>query len=81
MNQSRLASFYEACFNTAIGFVISFCMSVVVFPLFGFHPTLDQNFWITCIFTVTSVARGYLVRRHFNTLLQRAAQRLAGAAQ
>jgi hypothetical protein len=43
-------------------------IQAVVLPAFGHHITLAQNFWITCIFTVASVVRGYFVRRLFNRL-------------
>jgi hypothetical protein len=38
----------------------------------GHDITLAQNFWITCIFTVVSVVRGYGMRRLFNHLHTRA---------
>lgn len=78
MNQTRLGSFIEACINTAIGFVVSMALSMVVYPMFGHSFTLAQNFGITVIFTVASVARGYAVRRWFNARIHRAAVRLAG---
>jgi len=66
--QSRLHSFMEAWAGTAIGFVLSLCLSAVVYPLFGHAFTLAQNFWITTIFTVASVARSYAIRRLFNKI-------------
>lgn len=78
MNQTRLGSFIEACINTAIGFVVSMALSMVVYHMFGHSFTLAQNFGITVIFTVASVSRGYAVRRWFNARIHRAAVRLAG---
>lgn len=66
MSQSRLHSFIEAWASTVIGFVMSMVLSAVVFPAFGHAFTLMQNFWITLIFTVASIIRGYGVRRLFN---------------
>lgn len=63
--------------NTAIGFGISLVLAMVVYPLFGHAFTLAQNVGITCIFTVASIARGYAVRRWFNSRLQRTARALA----
>lgn len=71
MSQSRLHSFIEAWASTVIGFVMSMVLSAVVFPAFGHAFTLMQNFWITLIFTVASILRGYLIRRWFNSLYGR----------
>ena len=80
MNQTRIGSLIEACFNTAIGFVMSICLSLIVYPMFGHSFTLAQNIGITVIFTVASILRGYVVRRWFNARIHEAAQRLAGGA-
>lgn len=81
MNQTRLGSLIEACINTAIGLGINLAAQRVVFPLFGFEPTFGQNLSIAAIFTVISIARGYVVRRWFNARLQAAAQSLARLAR
>ena len=81
MTQSKLASFYEAVFSTAIGFGLSFVLGQIVFPLYGFAMSIATNFQITLIFTVLSIARGYVIRRWFNGKLAKAAQKLAGATQ
>lgn len=70
MKQSRMISFIEACIGTAIGFAVSITLSIFVYPLFGHAFTLAQNFWITAIFTVASVARTYAVRRWADKHLQ-----------
>jgi len=65
--QSRLGSLLESVANTATGFVISWLVwMLVVAPLYGYATTAHQSFWITAIFTVTSLARSYLWRRFFN---------------
>lgn len=64
--QSRTASLIEASLNTATGFVLSFCIWQVVGPWFGYVVTFGDNFIITSIFTVASVARSYVWRRIFN---------------
>lgn len=73
MSQSRLHSFIEAWTGTAIGFVISMALCFIVYPLFGHSFTVAQNFWITVIFTIASVIRGYAVRRMFNRMHRRTA--------
>ena len=66
MMQTRLQSLVEATTSTAIGFVIAFAATALVFPLFGYPVTHADNFWITCIFTVISLVRGWGVRRLFD---------------
>ena len=78
MNQTRKGSFVEACINTAIGFWMSLILSMIVYPMFGHTFTLSQNVGITVIFTVASIARGYVVRRFFNARIQAVAQRVVG---
>lgn len=69
--QSRKHSLIETLVGVAIGFAVSMCLSVVVYPMFGHSFSLGQNVWFTVIFTIASIARGYLVRRLFNGLVGR----------
>lgn len=78
--QSRLGSFIEATFNVAIGLVVSLVANALVFPRFGFHPSLGDNIAISLIYTAISIVRSYCVRRWFNARFRAAAQRLAGGA-
>lgn len=77
MEQSRIGSLIEACIGTAIGFVMSMLLSLIVYPMHGHSFSLVQNLSITAIFTVASIARSYIVRRYFNDRIRRASQRLA----
>lgn len=62
--QSPLESLIESLLNIGSGFVISMAMwTFVVVPLFAIPITAGQSFWITAIFTVTSVIRSYAWRR------------------
>lgn len=81
MTQTRLGSLIEALMNTAIGFVISMAISAVVYPAFGHRFTLAQNAGITLIFTLASIARGYVLRRWFNGRLHAAALRATRALE
>ena len=65
MKQSRISSFAETCLSIAIGFVVSLILTALVLPAYGHEVTFGQNLQITGIFTVASIARGYLVRRAF----------------
>jgi len=73
MKQTRLESFLESCVNTASGFIVSYVFWVaVIVPVYDLPVTHAQNFIITCMFTVLSVARSYLWRRFFNAGVHRA---------
>jgi hypothetical protein len=79
MTQTRLGSLIEAFINVLIGFSINFVANLVIFPFFGFHITLGDNFVLGLLYTIISIARSYVIRRWFNARLHAAAQRLAGA--
>lgn len=65
--QSKRHSFLEASANTGIGFVISWAMwEYVASPLFHIPSSAAIGFWMTMIFTVTSIIRSYGLRRLFN---------------
>lgn len=64
-SQSRRKSLVETATSTAIGFVVSLVLTAIVMPAFGYPTTWAHDFWITSIFTVASIARGYCVRRMF----------------
>lgn len=66
--QTRTKSLIETITSTAIGFAVSMILVSVVMPAFGYPTTWAHDFWITCIFTVASIARGYGVRRLFESL-------------
>ncbi|SDH23589.1 DUF7220 family protein [Propionivibrio dicarboxylicus] len=68
MSQSRRMSLTEAIVGTAIGFVVSVLIGLLVYPLFGHAFTLTENIGITAVYTIASVVRSYLVRRGFNSL-------------
>lgn len=67
MSQSRSKSLFESLTSTAIGFVVSLFLTATVMPAFGYPTTWSHDFWITVIFTVASIVRGYAVRRYFNS--------------
>lgn len=66
MIQSKKQSLTETVISTFIGLAVSLITQIVVFPLYGMEVSFNQNIQITIIFTVVSIARGYLVRRYFN---------------
>ena len=56
----------EAAASTAIGFAVSWVLTLTVLPIFGYAVTISHSFAITAIYTAASILRGYLVRRAFN---------------
>lgn len=67
--QTVKGSAVEAVVNTAAGFGINFTANWYLLPLFGFTSlTLKQNFTIGLLYTAISIARGYVLRRVFNSL-------------
>jgi len=77
VSQTKLSSFIEACTHTAIGFIFSILLSLIVYPIFGHSFTLMQNVGITTIFTIASIGRGYFVRRWFNARIHKVAEKFS----
>ena len=69
--QTQWESFMETVLNTASGFVISWLLTTLVLPLYGFAVSAGQGVQITCIFTVISILRSYVWRRTFNLIALR----------
>ena len=68
MKQSRKMSFVESVASTSVGFGINLYAQTVIFPAFGVHLQLHDNLLIASIFTVISIARGFLLRRVFEAV-------------
>ena len=68
MRQSRLMSLVEAVANVVVGYALAECAQVLVSPPFGLDATLRQILGIGAIFTLVSLARGYLLRRAFEAV-------------
>ena len=67
MTQKRTTSLLESCLNVGSGFVISLIVwECVIEPLWNIEKSLAENIGITGVFTVISIARGFLWRRLFN---------------
>lgn len=69
--QSKKGSFAETVISTAVGFLVTLLVQLVVFPIYHIEISTSQNFQIVAIFTVVSIARGYCLRRLFNNLTVR----------
>lgn len=66
MSQSKRQSLAEATTQTLVGFVQGVLTQMLLFPFYGFTPTLVENIELVSAFTIVSLARAYLVRRFFN---------------
>ena len=64
--QSKRASMAEAIVNILVGYSINMLANFTLFPLFGWHITLEQNLLLGVFYTVISLCRSYCLRRVFN---------------
>lgn len=71
MKQSRTMSLVEAITNVIVGYGVAVLTQIVVFPLFGLHPTMAQNLRIGVVFTAASIARSFTLRRLFEATRMR----------
>lgn len=67
MTQSRTMSMVEAATNVVVGYVLAIARQIMVFPWFGIKAALGEHLAIGLVFVVVSLARGYLLRRVFET--------------
>ena len=64
--QTKVKSLVETSTQLGIGFFVSMAVwNWVVGPLFGAGSNLQQSFWVTLMFTISSFIRHYIVRRGF----------------
>jgi hypothetical protein len=65
--QSRWMSLTEAVTNIVVGYGLAVLTQIIVFPVFGLHASLSDNLLLGSVFTIVSLARGFALRRIFNT--------------
>lgn len=66
--QTKKQSIIESVTNTVTGFILSLFIQWFFYPMFGFKSNISINIVLTTIFTISSLLRGYLIRRIFNKL-------------
>ena len=66
MSQTRKQSAIEAVANILVGYTVNMLANFAIFPLFGWHITLEQNLALGVFYTVVSFARSYALRRFYN---------------
>lgn len=72
MTQSRKNSVTEAVINVLIGYTVNMMANFLIFPLFGWHISLRDNFLLGVFYTAISIVRNYCIRRWFNGLIKKA---------
>ena len=65
--QSKKQSLIETLTSVFVGWLIGVILNLTVLPLFDYNITVVDSLWVSLIFTVISVVRGYLIRRFFNS--------------
>lgn len=68
MKQSRVTSLLKSCFSTAVGFAVAFVANMLILPWFGLPISHSANLLLTTIYTVISIARGYVLERVFEAM-------------
>lgn len=56
---------FESIVDVGSGFILGVTIQLLVFPLFGLHPTILENITIALIFMCTSMIRSALWRMYF----------------
>lgn len=68
MKQSRIISLLKSLISTAVGFGVAYIANMLILPLFGLPISHSANLLLTSIYTVISIARGYVLERIFEAL-------------
>ena len=66
--QSRAGSLTEAIANVVAGYVLAILVQRIAYPLFSITTSLATDSIIAGLFTATSLARSYMLRRVFEAL-------------
>ena len=65
--QSKRESMIETLTSVFVGWLIGVILNLTILPLFDYNITVVDSLWVSLIFTVISVVRGYFIRRFFNS--------------
>lgn len=63
--QTRTHSLIESCTNVLVGYLVAVGSQIAIFPMFGVHLPVGDNFLIGLWFTAISIVRSYAIRRVF----------------
>jgi len=67
--QTKKHSVFESISNVVVGYLIALMSQLIIFPFFNIHIPLSSNLLIGFWFTLISLARSYVLRRVYNTLM------------
>ena len=65
--QSKKQSLIETLTSVFVGWLIGVILNLTILPLFDYNITVIDSLWVSLIFTVVSIIRGYVIRRFFNS--------------
>ena len=65
--QTKRQSMIETLTSVFVGWLIGVILNLTILPLFDYNITVIDSLWVSLIFTVVSVIRGYVIRRTFNS--------------
>ena len=65
--QTKRQSLIETLTSVFVGWLIGVILNLTILPLFDYNITVVDSLWVSLIFTVISVVRGYFIRRFFNS--------------
>ena len=65
--QTKKQSLIETLTSVFVGWLIGVILNLTILPLFDYNITVIDSLWVSLIFTVVSVIRGYVIRRWFNS--------------
>ena len=65
--QTKKQTLIETLTSVFVGWLIGVILNMLVLPLFDYNITVIDSLWVSLIFTVVSVIRGYVIRRWFNS--------------
>ena len=65
--QTKKQSLIETLTSVFVGWLIGVILNLTILPLFDYDITVVDSLWVSLIFTVVSVIRGYVIRRAFNS--------------
>ena len=65
--QTKRQSAIESLTSVFVGWLTGVILNMLVLPLFDYNITVIDSLWVSLIFTVVSVIRGYVIRRFFNS--------------
>ena len=64
-SQTRSMSLVESIANTGAGFLVSLVLQISLFYFMSIETTTSQNLFMSGVFTLASLVRGYVMRRLF----------------